>query len=60
MPISGRLNRKDAIAFARTCARSVASDYHVDQFGAQVMIYHVDGRFQSERTYPDLTPRRKG
>lgn len=34
--------------------------WRIDHVPAQVVIHTANGRIQSERSYPDRTPRRKG
>lgn len=60
-PELGFFERATAISAATTKARALwAGGDGWDRIPAQVRIYRKDGTLQSERTYPDVTPRRAG
>jgi hypothetical protein len=46
-----------AVEAACAFARELYTEHGIP---AQVLIHLKNGRFESERTYPDKTPRRKG
>lgn len=57
----GWLRKPDAVRYATQKARELwAGGAGWDRIPAQVRIYRKDGALQSERTYPDVTPRRAG
>lgn len=57
--ITGLRTRQNAVEFAVLRATDVF-DPSAGMHGAQVVLHRMDGRIAWERTYPDLTPRRKG
>jgi hypothetical protein len=57
MVIKAHELKDDAVETACAFARELYADHGIP---AQVLIHLKSGRFESERTYPDKTPRRKG